>query len=67
MLTLTLDPVIQINRVPPLIIYNFYVKFESDWAKTRVCIVPTRFYAQTGLEIHALKLAKCELKFSFAS
>ena len=32
----------QINRVPPLIIHNLHVKFESDWAKTVVCIVSTR-------------------------
>ena len=29
----------KINRVPPLIIHNLHVKFESDWAKTAVCIV----------------------------
>ena len=33
-----------INRVPPLIIHNLHVKFESVWAKTVVAIVPTRSY-----------------------
>ena len=33
--------------VPPLIIHNLYVKVESDWAKTVVCIVPTSFYTQS--------------------
>ena len=28
----------QINKVPPLIIDNLQVKFESDWAKTVACI-----------------------------
>ena len=39
-----LDPLPKINRVPPLIIHNLHVKFESDWAKTVVFTVPTRFY-----------------------
>ena len=39
---LTLWP--KINRVPPLIIHNLHVKFESDWAKTVVAIVSTRSY-----------------------
>ena len=30
-MTLTFDPMTQINRVPPLIIRNLHVKFESDW------------------------------------
>ena len=40
-LPLTCDPVTKINRVSPLIINNLHVKFESDWAYTVVCIVPT--------------------------
>ena len=44
-LTLTLDPVNQNQQVPPLIIHNLHAKFERDWAKTVVCIVPPRFYA----------------------
>ena len=39
-----LTPWSKINRVPPLIIHNLHVKFESDWAKTVVAIVPTRSY-----------------------
>ena len=34
--------------VPPLIIHNLHVKFESDWAKTAVCIVSTRSYTQSA-------------------
>ena len=34
----------KINRFPPLIMNNLHIKFESDRAKTVVCIVPTRFY-----------------------
>ena len=41
---LTLGP--KINRVPPLIMANVHMKFESDWAKTVVAIVATRFYIQ---------------------
>ena len=37
----------KINRVPSLIINNLHVKFESDWAKTVVCIVSTRSYTQS--------------------
>ena len=37
-----------INRVPPLIMVNVHVKFESDWAKTVVAIVSTRFYVQNA-------------------
>ena len=43
---LTLWP--KINRVPPLIIHNLHVKFESDRAKTVVCILPTRSYTQSA-------------------
>ena len=39
-----LTPWPQIKRVPPLIMKNLYLKFESDWAKSLVCIVPTSFY-----------------------
>ena len=42
---MTLCP--QINRVPPLIIHNLHVKFESDWTKAVVCIVSTRSYTQS--------------------
>ena len=38
----------KINRIPPLIIHNLHVKFESDWAKTVVCILPTRSYTQSA-------------------
>ena len=38
----------KINRVPPLIIHNLHMKFESDWAKTVVCIVSTRSYTQSA-------------------
>ena len=34
--------------VPPLIIHNLHVKFESYWAKTAVCIVSTRSYTQSA-------------------
>ena len=37
-----LTPCPKINLVPPLIVHNLHVKFESDWAKTVVCIVSTR-------------------------
>ena len=47
-LTLTLDPVTQNHRVPPLIIHNLHVKFESDWAKTVVAIVPTRSFTSSA-------------------
>ena len=42
-----LTPWPKINRVPPLIIHNLpvHVKFESDWAKTVVIIVSTRYKA----------------------
>ena len=43
---LTLRP--KINRVPPLIVHNLHVKFESDWTKTVVCILPTRSYIQSA-------------------
>ena len=43
-----LTPWPKINRVPPLIINNLHVKFESDWAKTVVCIVSTRSYTQSA-------------------
>ena len=43
-LTLTFDLGPKINRVPPLIIHNLHEKFESDWAKIVVAIVPTRSY-----------------------
>ena len=43
-----LTPWPKINRVPPLIIHNLHVKFESDWAKTVVCILPTRSYTQSA-------------------
>ena len=33
----------KINRVPPLIIHSLHVKFESDWAKTVICICPQGF------------------------
>ena len=36
----------KINRVPPLIIHNLQVKFESDWAKTVVCILPKVLYIE---------------------
>ena len=36
----------KIKRVPPLIMVNVHVKFESDWAKTVVAIVSTRYYTQ---------------------
>ena len=38
----------KINRVPPLIMANVHVNFESDCAKTVVAIVPTRFYVQSA-------------------
>ena len=34
----------KMNRVSLLIIHNLHVKFGSDWAKTVVCILPTRSY-----------------------
>ena len=43
-----LTPWPEINRVPPLIINNLHVKFESDWTKTVVCIVSTRSYTQSA-------------------
>ena len=43
--------------VPPLIMANVHVKFESDWAKTVVAIVPTRFYIQSA----DVDLAKVDL------
>ena len=43
-----LTPWPKINRVPPLIIHNLHVKFESDWAKTAVAIVSTRSYTQSA-------------------
>ena len=33
----------KINQVPPLIVNNLPVKFKSDWAKTVVCIISTRY------------------------
>ena len=43
-----LTPWSKINRVPPLIISNLHVKFESDWAKTIDCIVSTRSHTQSA-------------------
>ena len=43
-----LHPWPKMNRVPPLTIHNLHVKFESDWAKTVVAIVPTRSYTQSA-------------------
>ena len=40
----------KIYGVPPFIIHNFHVKFESDRAKTVAGIVPRRFYTQ-GVEV----------------
>ena len=34
--------------VPPLIIHNFHVKSESDWAKSVVGMVSTRSYTQSA-------------------
>ena len=48
---LTLWP--KINRVPPLIIHNLHLKFESDREKTVVCIVSTRQSA-TDARTHSL-------------
>ena len=45
---LTFDLAIQINRVSPLIIYKFLVKFESYWQNTVVRIVPKRFYTKSA-------------------
>ena len=42
-----LTPWPKINRIPPLIIHNLHVKFESDWAKTVVAIVSTKSYTQS--------------------
>ena len=42
------------NRVPPLIIHNLHVKFESDWAKSVVCMVSTRQSA-TDAPTHPLR------------
>ena len=38
----------KINRVPLLIMNNLHVKFESEQAKTVVCIVPTKSYTQNA-------------------
>ena len=43
-----MNPWLKINRVSPLIIDNLHVKYESDWAKTVVCILPTRSYTQSA-------------------
>ena len=43
-----LAPWSKINRVPLLIIHNSHVKFQSDWAKTVVCIVSTGSYTQSA-------------------
>ena len=55
-----LTPWLKINRVPPLIIHNLHVKFESDLAKTVVCIVSTwqsatdaRRQARTDVPTHS--------------
>ena len=45
MIKLTFNPVTQI---PPLIISNFNVRFESDLAKTVVCILSTRSCTQSA-------------------
>ena len=44
----SMTPWPKINRVPPLIMVNVHVKFESDWAKTEVGIVSTRSYTQSA-------------------
>ena len=38
----------KINRLPPLIIHNLHMEFESHWAKTVVSIVSTRSYTQSA-------------------
>ena len=43
-----LTPWPKINRVPPLIIHNLHMKFESDWAKTVFTIMSTRSYTQSA-------------------
>ena len=43
-----LTPWHKINRVPSIIIHNSHAKFESDWAKTVVCIMPTRSYTHSA-------------------
>ena len=40
---LTLTPWTKFKSVPPLIIHKLHMKFESDWTKTVVCIVPQCF------------------------
>ena len=42
-----LTPWPKINRVPPLIMANVHVKFESDREKTVAAIESTRFYIQS--------------------
>ena len=44
------------DRVPPLVMNNLYVKFENDTAKLVACTVATRFYRQS---------AKVDLDLSF--
>ena len=53
-LTLTVDPVTQNQRVLPLIIHNLHEKFESDWAKTVVSIVPTMSNTMSAKDDHDL-------------
>ena len=43
-----LTPWPKINRVPPLIIHNLHVKFESDCSKTVITIVSIRSYTQSA-------------------
>ena len=43
-----LTPWPKINQVPSFIIHNLHVKFESDWEKTLVTVVSTRYYTQSA-------------------
>ena len=52
----------KINRVPPLIIHNLNVKFESDWTKTVAYILATRSYRYTQSAKVDLDLWPCDLK-----
>ena len=50
----SMTPWPKINRVPPLIMVNVHVKFESNWIKTEVAIVSTRSYTQSAKVDHDL-------------
>ena len=46
-----LTPWLKINKVPAPITHKSHIKIESNWIKTEVCIVPSRFWQSANVDI----------------